>query len=152
MINFDKDVRFIKGVGPNRVELLNKLGIFTLEDILTYFPRTYEDRGKYKLISELDNEEVAPFKAIVTNRITENRIRKGMTIYKLVVRDETDSVILTWYNQSYLKNAFTIGKEYVFYGKVKKGIGRIEVQSPIFEEVGKEKNTGKIICRTYQCS
>ena len=145
MINFDKDVRFIKGVGPNRVELLNKLGIFTLEDILTYFPRTYEDRGKYKLISELDSEEVAPFKAIVTNRITENRIRKGMTIYKLVVRDETDSVILTWYNQSYLKNAFTIGKEYVFYGKVKKGIGRIEVQSPIFEEVGKEKNTGKII-------
>ena len=145
MINFDKDVRFIKGVGPNRVELLNKLGIFTLEDILTYFPRTYEDRGKYKTIAELENEEIATFKALVTSRITENRIRKGMTTYKLIVRDETGSVILTWFNQSYLKNAFIVGREYVFYGKVKKGIGRIEVQSPIFEEVGKEKNTGKII-------
>lgn len=145
MIDFDKDVRFIKGVGPNRVELLNKLGIFTLEDILTYFPRNYEDRGQYKTIAELFDEETATFKAIVTSRISENRIRKGMTTYKLIARDETGSIILTWFNQSYLKNAFTVGKEYVFYGKVKKGIGRIEVQSPIFEEVGKEKNTGKII-------
>ena len=145
MIDFDKDVRFIKGVGPNRVELLNKLGIFTLEDILTYFPRNYEDRGQYKTIAELFDEETATFKAIVTSRISENRIRKGMTTYKLIARDETGSIILTWFNQSYLKSAFTVGKEYVFYGKVKKGIGRIEVQSPIFEEVGKEKNTGKII-------
>ena len=145
MIDLDKDVRFIKGVGPNRVELLNKLGIFTLENILTYFPRNYEDRGQYKTIAELFDEETATFKAIVTSRISENRIRKGMTTYKLIARDETGSIILTWFNQSYLKSAFTVGKEYVFYGKVKKGIGRIEVQSPIFEEVGKEKNTGKII-------
>lgn len=145
MIDFDKEVRYIKGVGPNRVELLNKLGIFNLEDILTYFPRTYEDRGKYKTIAELVNEENATFKALVTSKITETRTKRGMTAYKLLVRDETGNIILTWYNQSYLKNAFTVGKEYVFYGKVKKGFGRSEVQSPIFEEVGKEKNTGKII-------
>lgn len=145
MIDFDKNVRFIKNVGPSRETILNKLGIYTLEDVITYFPRDYEDRGKFKKIVELANDETATVKALVTSKITENFIRKGMTIYKLVVRDETGSLVLTWFNQSYLKNAFTIGKEYIFFGKVKSGIGRIEMSSPIFDEVGKEKNTGKII-------
>ena len=46
MIDLKKDVKYVKGVGPNRVQLLNKLGIFTLEDLITYYPRTYEDRSK----------------------------------------------------------------------------------------------------------
>lgn len=145
MIDFEKDIRYIKGVGPARVELLNKLGLYTLEDVLTYFPRDYEDRGKFKLIAELENEEIVAFRGIVTSKITENRIRKGMTIYKTVARDESGNIILSWFNQSYIKNTVFVGKEYVFFGKVKKGIGRIEMQSPICEEVGKEKNTGKIV-------
>ena len=48
MVNLNKDVKYIKGVGPNRVKLLNKLGIFTLGDLITYFPRDYEDRSKPK--------------------------------------------------------------------------------------------------------
>ena len=48
MVDLEKDVKYIKGVGPNRVKLLNKLNIFTLHDLITYFPRTYEDRGKAK--------------------------------------------------------------------------------------------------------
>ncbi len=145
MINFDKEVKFIKGVGPTRAELLNKLGLYTLEDVLTYFPRNYEDRGHYKTIAEFINEENVTFKALVTSKVSETKIRKGMTIYKLIVHDETGSVILTWFNQAYVKNAFIVGKEYVFYGKVKSGLGRVEIQAPIFEEVGKEKNTGRIV-------
>lgn len=145
MIDLDKEIRFIKGVGPARAELLCKLGLRTLEDVLTYFPRTYEDRGKYKSVAEFVNDENVTFKALVTSKVSETRIRKGMTIYKLIVRDETGSVILTWFNQAYIKNAFVVGKEYVFYGKVKSALGRVEIQSPIFEEVGKEKNTGRIV-------
>ena len=121
MVDFDKQIRYIKGVGPARVELLNKLGLYTLEDIVTYFPRDYEDRGKYKAIAELENEETVAFRAIVTSKPTENRIRKGMTIYKAIAKDETGSILLTWYNQSYIKNTLLVGKEYIFYGKVKKG-------------------------------
>ena len=87
MVDFDKEIRYIKGVGPARAELLNKLGLFTLEDILTYFPRNYEDRGKFKLIAELENEETIAIKCIVTSKVTENKIRKGMTIYKTIARD-----------------------------------------------------------------
>ena len=52
MVELDKDVKYIKGVGPNRVQLLNKLNINTLEDLITYFPRTYEDRSIPKKIYE----------------------------------------------------------------------------------------------------
>ena len=48
MVNLSKEVQYIKTVGPSRAELLNKLGIFTLKDLITYFPREYEDRGKVK--------------------------------------------------------------------------------------------------------
>jgi len=58
MIDLKKDVKYVKGVGPNRVQLLNKLGIFTLEDLITYYPRTYEDRSKPKSLLEcVDGEE-----------------------------------------------------------------------------------------------
>lgn len=145
MVDLTKDVRFIKGVGPSRAELLYKLGISTLNDIITYFPRTYEDRGAYKKIGELINGEVATFKGIITSRVSESRIRKGMTIYKLIARDETGSIVLTWFNQAYIKNAFAVGKEYSFYGKVTGGLGRLEVQGAVFDEFGENKNTGKII-------
>ena len=52
MVDLNKDVKYIKGVGPNRVKLLNRLGIFTLKDLITYYPRTYEDRSKPKNICE----------------------------------------------------------------------------------------------------
>ena len=59
MLDLTKDVKYVKGVGPNRVTLLNKLGIFTLNDLITYYPRTYEDRSKPKQIYEInDGEEV----------------------------------------------------------------------------------------------
>lgn len=145
MTDLNQSVQYIKGVGPARAELLNKLGIFTLNDIITYFPRTYEDRSNFKKIGELINGETATFKGVVTSRVSETRIRKGMTIYKLIVRDETGSVILTWFNQAYIKNTFIVGKEYAFYGKVIGGLGRIEVQNPVFEDTTNAKNTGKII-------
>ena len=52
MIDLKQNIQFIKGVGPARVELLKKMGIVTLEDLVTYFPRSYEDRGKFAYISE----------------------------------------------------------------------------------------------------
>ncbi len=58
MVDLNKNVQYIKGVGPNRVTLLKKLEIETLGDLITFFPREYEDRSKPKLISDLvDGEE-----------------------------------------------------------------------------------------------
>ena len=144
MIDLEKDVKYIKGVGPNRVQLLNKLGVFTLKDLITYYPRTYEDRSKPKNIAEcIDGEEVL-IEAYASGRVSDVRLR-GKTMQKLVIRDETGVATAVWFNQSYLKNKFEQGKKYTFYGKVNNTFGRITINSPVFDEEGKTSNTGKII-------
>ena len=145
MLELKKEVQYIKGVGPNRAVLLNKLGIYTLEDLITYYPRDYEDRGKPKNIAELIDGEEALVHAMVVSKMSERRIRKNMSIQNLIVRDETGTCVITWFNQSYLKNKFVLGKKYKFYGKVSKRQGKIEMSNPVFEEEEKDKNTGKII-------
>jgi len=84
MLDLNKDVKYIKGVGPSRVKLLNKLGVNTLEDLITYFPRTYEDRGKRKNIAELEDGQEALIEAVCVSKMAEIRIRKVMVLYKHV--------------------------------------------------------------------
>lgn len=145
MQELEKEIQYVKGVGPNRAALLNKLGINTLEDLITYYPRDYEDRSKPKRIAELVHGKEALIEAMVVSRMSEQRIRKNMTIYKLIVRDETGTCILTWFNQSYLKNKFVLGQKYKFYGKVSVQYGKIEMSSPVYDTEETTKNTGKII-------
>ena len=153
-MDLDKDVKYIKGVGPNRVQLLNKLGIFTLRDLITYYPRTYEDRSKPKAIAECVNGEEVLIEGIACGRVAEVRL-KGKTMQRLLVRDETGSCTITWFNQSYLKNKFEAGEKYKFYGKITNNFGKITMTSPVFDEKQKNFNTGKIIPLyplTYQLS
>ena len=155
MVDLLKDAKYIKGVGPNRVKQLNKLGIYTLEDVITYYPRGYEDRGKAKLIAELVDGEEALIEVTCVSKMSEIKIRKNMTIYKLIVRDESATCTLTWFNSFYLKNKFKIGEKYKFFGKVKRRINQIEMMSPVFDEESTNKNTGKIIpiySSTYELS
>ena len=140
------DVKLVKGVGPNRVKLLNKLNIYNLEDLITYYPREYEDRSKPKKIADTENGEECLIEGIVTSHIKEIRThRKNMIIYKLIVRDDTDSCELVWYNQSYLKKMFRIGETYKFFGRINKRIGQTEMVSPVYDLEGNNKNTGRII-------
>lgn len=145
MVDLNMDLRFLKGVGPARVEILNKLGLFTLKDIINYFPREYEDRGNYKKIIEIIDGETVAIKAIISSNVSETRVRRNMVIYKAIAKDETGSMIITWFNQPYIKKQLKMGEEYSFYGKVKNTFGKFEMQSPIFDESDKAKNTGKII-------
>lgn len=145
MMNLENDVKYIKGVGPNRVQSLNKLGIFTLKDLITYYPRDYEDRSKPKNIIECQDGEDVLIEAIVVSRIVELRIRKNMTMYKLTVRDETGVCNITWFNQPYLKKQFIYGEKYSFFGKVHKKGTKLEMNSPVYDSKNTNKHTGKIV-------
>lgn len=145
MIELEKDVKYIKGVGPSRVQLLNKIGIFTLKDLITYYPRDYQDRSKPKELYECYDGEEATIEVVATSRLTDTRLKNKKTMQKLQVRDESAVATITWFNQSYLKSKFEIGKKYRFYGKINNKYGRIEINSPVFDEIEKKNNTGKII-------
>ncbi len=144
MVDLQKDVKYIKGVGPSRVLLLNKLGIFTLNDLITYYPRTYEDRSRPKYICECEEGEEVLIEAIACNKMTSVRL-KGKTMQRLIVRDETGSATLTWFNQPYLRDKFSIGNKYRFFGKVSKKAGKVMFNSPVYDSEEKNRNTGRII-------
>ena len=135
MLDLNKQVQYVKNVGPTRVKLLNKLKIYTLQDLISYFPRNYEDRGIAKKLSDCQDGEEVLIKAIAVTKVTEVFTRR-LKMYKLVVRDGENPCTLIWYNQSYLKSIFKIGHTYNFYGKVEIKQGRYEMKSPIFDESG----------------
>ena len=72
MIDLEKDIQYVKGIGPKKAYKLNKLGIFTLKDLLFYFPRQFEDRNNLKKIAQLQNDEKATIKAVIVSVNTTN--------------------------------------------------------------------------------
>ena len=104
MVDLKQNVQYVKSVGPAKVELLNNLNIYTLEDLLTYFPRVYEDRSKIKNIAEVMDGEEVTIKARLTSEVIITRIRKNMTIIKATVEDQTGKCTITWFNQTYIKS------------------------------------------------
>lgn len=145
MTDLDKDVKYIKGVGPNRVKSLNKLGIYTLEDLLTYFPRGYEDRSETKKISELQDGDKVTIEARCIVPVSTRMLGRYKSIERTVVTDETDNLTITWFNQTYISKQFLRGEKYRIYGKVSVKNGVKEMNSPIFDPIDKKNNTGKII-------
>ena len=103
MADLTKNIQYVKGVGEARAKLLNRLGIFDLNDLITYYPRTYEDRSIPKKIEELVDGEEALIEVMPITRVSEVRIRRNMTILKMNARDDTGICQMTWFNQSYLK-------------------------------------------------
>lgn len=139
------DVRYIKGIGEQRAKSLQKLGVTNLRQLISYFPRAYEDRREYRRIADLVPGENACVRAIVASEPKLSHIRKGLDLVKFRVVDESAALDLTYFNQSYLKNSFHTGEEYVFYGKAEGNLLRRQMTNPMFEREGVNQITGRIM-------
>lgn len=127
-------IKYLKGVGDKRASMLAKLGIFTLWDLLTFYPRTYEDWSRITSIKNAPMNENVCIKAIVGMPCKEHRIRKGMTLYKTEVTDGEMLLDITFFNNPYSAKKLEQGKEYLFFGKITgKGYFR-SMNSPEFTE------------------
>ncbi len=135
----------LKGIGERRAALFKKLGIDDTEELLRYFPRSYEDRTRVVSLSDAPIGENICIRAKAFSSVKENRIKRNMTIYSMLVTDDSDTLNVIWYNNRFVKGAFNAGSEYIFYGTIKLSRGRRELVNPIFETVGKEKFSGKIV-------
>ena len=130
-VNLDTNVRFLKGVGPAKEKLLNEMGIFTVQNLIEYFPRVYEDRTSLKKIAEFMDSENVLFKAKIIGKISLSRIRKNMTIAKGYAVDETGRCQIVWFNQNYITSYFNLNDEYLFYGKVEKNGNEFRITNPV---------------------
>ena len=134
----DIPLRYIKGIGEKREELLRKLGIYSLYDLVHFFPRTYLDFTDLTPISQMVPGNTYAFSAIVGYAPIENKIRPGMTIYKTTVTDGKAGVRINIFNSKYLADSLEQGEEYIFYGKVTANAGSLEMSNPLVEAFDKE--------------
>ena len=118
MNNLNKEIQFVKGIGPKRAEKLQKLNIFTLKDLIYYFPRQYEDRSVVKKISQLENEDKVSIKGIIF-KIDTYSPKKGMKITRMDIRDESGYIKMSFFNQEYITKVFKSGDSILAFGKVK---------------------------------
>ncbi len=139
--DLDKSIQFIKGVGPKRYRTLTRLGIYTPRDLLYYFPRTYQDRSEIKKIAELLEGDTAMVKGAVS-RMRSSRTRGWKTIFEISVTDETDTLMVKWFNQPYLKEKFQVGDLVLLYGRVSRYKEKLQMTNPDHEVITEEDDRG----------
>ncbi len=127
----ERSVVYVKGVGPKRAELFEKVGVSTVYDLLQYCPRDYIDLSAPCEIKNAQGEDPLVIRARVVKKMPPARIRKGLTVHKAVFTDDTDDITVTLYNQEYLFASLKEGEDYILYGKVAGNMVRREMNSPM---------------------
>lgn len=123
----------IRGIGPSRLKALNQVGIYTVRDLAMQLPRDYRDLTKTTPLSALKAGEVAAVHVRVSGEVREQRAKK-LLITKVFVTDDTEIVPVVWYNQPWLKNQLTKGRELLLYGKAEWKKGVLHLVSPTIEQ------------------
>jgi ATP-dependent DNA helicase RecG len=145
MAELSTDVRYIKGIGEARAKSLAKLNIFTLRDLIGYFPRAYDDRRESKKIRDLAAGESVCVQAMVAAEPTLSHVRRGLDLVKLRAVDETGTLDVTFFNQAYMKTAFQVGRTYTFFGKAEGNLLRKSMANPVVEREDVRLLTGRIV-------
>ncbi len=134
------------GIGPKNAELLKSLNLNTLEDLLYYFPRRYDDYSQLKTINRLRYGEELTVVGTVQS-IASRPVRGGQTqITEAVVSDGTGALRLTWFNQPWLASRLAAGTQVVLSGKIDMYLGRLVMNSPDWEYMEQEHlHTNRIV-------
>ena len=146
MSDLNTDVRYIKGIGEKKAQALNKLGVFSLRDLVSFFPRKYEDRSECKPIALTCDGESVCVEAMVADTPRLTRVRRGLDLVKLRAVDDSGVLDITYFNMPYAKDNLHRGESYVFYGKVEANGPRRSMINPVAEKAeGERKVTGRIV-------
>ena len=130
-LTIQTDIRFLKGIGEARAVLYEKLGVSTVNDLIRFFPRDYIDLSQPCSIADAQDYSLCAICAVLVSKSSEQRIRKGLSIFKLLAVDETGEIVITIFNAKYTVDSLVLDKEFYFYGKIS-GFGyRREMHSPM---------------------
>ena len=131
-MDLNTEIRFLKGVGEKRAQQLNRLGVYSVCDLLYLFPRRYIDYENPYEISLAPYDTPCVVKATVLTIANGVRIKGGRTLYKVVCADNTARLNLVFFNSEYTVKKLQIGEDYLFYGKVGGNMLTREMTSPLF--------------------
>ena len=131
----DERLTTIKGIGPGREKQLHKLGITNVTSLLTYFPRSYEDRRTIYRIGELKSGMTGGVMGNVI-AVQEKRPRPRLSILEVVIADGTGPLKIVLFNQGYKKNFYKKGQRLYAYGKAEFQYGAMQMNTPQIENLG----------------
>ena len=117
-----QSIQYIKGVGPKKYTELKRLGISFVYDLLTYYPRAYEDQSAIKRIADITAGEKETVAGIIMN-LSEKRSPRGLNILTALISDGSGYLQVTWFNQKYLKSKLKTGKKVFVTGKASYAYG-----------------------------
>lgn len=126
-------VKSLKGVGDTRSKQLEKLGIYTIGDLVYFFPRAYEARGNVKPLAESPIDTLCSTILTVGTSVKSTLIKKTLTISKFRAFDESGTVEIVFFNSPYVKDVFTVGSSFRFYGKLTRSKNRLQMTAPKYE-------------------
>lgn len=129
-ISLDTSIQYLTGVGPKRAALYQKLDIHTVRDLLYYFPRSYIDLTAPCDIAAMPLFEQCAVRARVVAKSSPQYIRRGMTLFRVKVADDSGSMVITFFNAKYTVEALKYDTEYIFYGRSGGTLTRREMASP----------------------
>ena len=126
------NVKTIKGVGDKTVKLLEKLGIYTVSDILAHYPRDYDEFLIPAPINTAQEGKIIAVEGVISRLTSKVGRRHIVTCY---VSDATGALKLVWFNQPYRAKQFDEKKEYYFSGNMQFSYGRYQIQNPSAESI-----------------
>lgn len=145
-LGLNADLTVLPGIGPKTAQTMQHLGLRTLEDLLYYFPRRYDDYSRMKTINRLEYGDELSVIGTVKSAI--NRTVKGgkMTVFEAVIDDRTGSLRVCWFNQPWLERSIQPGAQIVVSGKVDMYLGRLTMNNPDWELLEQEHlHTSRIV-------
>lgn len=139
-------VTVLPGVGPRHGQTLNRLGLETLEDMLYYFPRRYDDYSQLLTINHLQYGEQVTVIGTVQS-VSNRKIRNGrVSLTEGVISDGTGNLQVTWFNQPWIAKKLRKGVQVVLSGKIDQYLGRLTMNSPELEQIDQQNlNTNRIV-------
>lgn len=129
-LELQTDIRYLKGVGESRAALYQKLGIETVEDLLYHIPRRYIDLTRPTPLAAAVPGQKCAVRALLAAKGREQRIRRGLSVFRLTAVDGPVTLHITFFNAKYTVEALREGEEYIFYGSLTGGFYSRQMDSP----------------------
>ena len=138
-------LRELPGVGEARAKGLEKLGLRVAGDLVGYFPRSYEDRRQVYTIAEAPVGELCCVRVMAAEEPRRMHIRRGLDVTRLKVVDGASAMLVTFFNQGYVRQALHRGEEYILYGRVELMGSHRQMTNPQFEGAERPWACGRIM-------
>ncbi len=143
-MKLDSPVSALKGVGPVIQKGLARLGIFTVKDLLQYWPRRWDDFSSISKLSSIKPGRVAVLCKVLAVDVRRSARQPRLTITEAVLTDETGTIKAVWFNQPFLLNSLKKGEKYLFAGNFEFKNNYLSLNSPTIEAVTEDNYKGKI--------